>query len=129
MNWNVLFQKNSIIIKTESEDYIAYLTGDIYNLPLLQSTLGEIEENIWTLNSADVLCLLSEKLGGSVISFAKGDFCLFVEHIKGVLEVITESQSLNLISICLSFSLVNKLHNFFTLDLFLWRKSFYDAHQ
>ncbi|QPS57341.1 asparagine synthase family protein [Serratia plymuthica] len=95
----LLSRKHSNIVKSDHEKYTAYLIGDIYNISILKSTLGKIEGNVWAINDAEVLCLMREKLGDSAISLAEGDFCLFIEHHNGVIEVVTESRGLNLISV------------------------------
>lgn len=95
----LLSRKKSNIIKSENEKYTAYLIGDVYNISIIKSILGTIEGNVWALNNAEILCLVREKLGDATISLAEGDFCLFIEYHNGIIEVITESQGLNLISV------------------------------
>ena len=92
----LLLRKNSKFIKSERENSIVFLIGDVYNISILKSTLGKIEGNVWAFNDADVLCSIREKLGDSAISLAEGDFCLLIDHGNGYIEVITESRGLNL---------------------------------
>ncbi|MBH2547970.1 asparagine synthase [Serratia marcescens] len=84
--------------KAVCENYTAYLIGEVYNISILKSTLGNIEGSVWSLNDAEVICMLREKLGESAVSLAEGDFCILIEYHNGIIEVITESRGLNLIS-------------------------------
>ncbi len=93
----ILFRNTTNVSKFKSERYTAFLIGNIYNISTIRFILGKIEGRAGVLSDVEVLLLIREKFGNSIISIAEGDYCLFIEDKKGNIEVTTESRGLNLV--------------------------------
>lgn len=95
----LILRGNTNTSKYVNKKYTAYLIGNVYNIVMFKTILAHSESQVWTLNDAEVFCLLRERLGDNAMTLAEGSFCLFIAYHNGTVEVITEARGLNLISL------------------------------
>ncbi|MBS0847415.1 asparagine synthetase B family protein [Citrobacter sp. JGM124] len=107
----LLLKGDTNITQYFNERYTAYLIGNIYNQMMLRTLVANSDSQVWAMNDAELFCLIRKTLGNTALALAEGDFCLFIEHHNGTIEIITETRGLN------SISLVQTQHHWITNSL------------